>query len=146
MKSTGERFSVLGSPQQRRDVVGWLSRFALGMLFMSIGMSKFDADPHGMWFQIFEKIGFGQWFRITAGVMQVSGGALLLLPGTSRIGAAMLGATMVGAMVTDVFVLGSPLLVMVPGALLAAVLVVGFRDPTLDSTIATLEARKRARN
>ena len=138
-------FSLLGSPQQRRDVVGWVLRAGLGALFIAIGLSKFNADPHGMWFQIFEKIGFGQWFRILAGVMQVGGGVLLILPGTSRFGAASIAATMVGAMVTDIFVLGSPLMVVAPGGLLVAVVLAGFRDPALDSTIATLERRKQSR-
>jgi hypothetical protein len=34
-------------------------------------------------------------------------------------------------------------MIVAPGGLLAAVVIVGFRDPTLDSTIATLEKRKR---
>jgi len=118
-------------------------RGGLGALFIAIGLSKFNADPHGMWFQIFEKIGFGQWFRVLAGVMQVGGGALLFLPGTSRFGAASIGATMVGAILTDVFVLGNPIMIIAPGGLLAAVVIAAFRDPQLDSTIATLEQRKR---
>jgi len=122
---------------------GYLGILLVGALFIAIGISKFNPDPHGMWFQIFEKIGFGQWFRVMAGVMQVAGGVLLFLPGTSRVGAAAIGATMVGAMLTDVFVLGNPIMVIAPGGLLAAVAIAGFRDPTLDSTIATLEQRKR---
>jgi putative oxidoreductase len=136
-------FSILGSPQERRDVLGWIMRAGLGALFIAIGMSKFNADPHGMWFQIFEKIGFGQWFRIVAGVMQVAGGVLFLFPGTCRFGAISIAATMIGAVVTDIVILGNPIMVVAPGALLAAIIIVGFRDPTLDSTIAMLEKRKR---
>src|SRR5262249_14376289 len=119
-------FSMLGSAAERRDVLGWLMRAGLGALFVAIGTSKFNADPHGMWFQIFEKIGFGQWFRILAGVMQVAGGVLFLFPGTCRFGAASIAATMIGAAVTDVVVLGNPVIVVAPGALLAAVVIVGF--------------------
>lgn len=134
---------VVGTPRERRDVVGWLLRFGVGGLFMLIGSGKLDANPHGMWYQIFAKIGFGQWFRVATGLIQLSGGALFLFPGTCRVGGAMLAATMVGAIVAQATVLGNPMIIFIPGALLAAVVIVALRDPSLDSTIATLEGRKR---
>jgi hypothetical protein len=82
-------------------------RAGLGALIIVIAVSKLNADPHGMWFHIFEKIGFGQWFRIVAAVMQIGGGVLLFFPGTCRVGAVSIGATMIGAVVTDIVVLGN---------------------------------------
>ena len=68
-----------------------------------------------------------------------------MFPGTCRIGGALLAATMLGAVVADATVLGNPLLAFVPAALFAAVVIVALRDPSLDSTIATLERRKALR-
>jgi uncharacterized membrane protein YphA (DoxX/SURF4 family) len=136
---------LVGSTRERRDVVGWLLRFAVGMLFILIAFSKFDSDPHGVWYQIFDKIGLGQWFRIATGLIQLTGGILFLFPGTCRVGAVMLAGTMVGAIVVDTVIVGTPLFAMAPAGLFAAIVIVGSRDPSLDSTIATLERRKAAR-
>ena len=35
----------------------------VGLLFVLIGYTKFDSNPRGEWYQIFEQIGLGQWFR-----------------------------------------------------------------------------------
>jgi len=136
---------ITGSPKDRRDVVGWLLRIGVGGLFILISITKFDDSPRSTWYQIFARIGIGQWFRVATGVIQLSGGILFLFPGTCRVGGAMLAATMLGAMVADATVLGNPLLVFVPGALFAAVVIVALRDPSLDSTIATIERRKALR-
>ena len=82
----------------------WLPRIAVALAFLFIGITKFDSDPRGEWFRIFEKIGLGQWFRYFTGVMQVTGGLLLLTRRTLTIGAAMLACTMIGAMFVDIFV------------------------------------------
>jgi len=136
---------IVGSPRERRDIAGWLLRFGVGGLFILISLGKFNSDPHGMWYQVFAKIGIGQWFRITTGVIQFSGGILFLFPGACRVGGAMLAATMVGAVIAQLTVLGNPIVIFIPGALLVAVVLVALRDPTLDSTIATLERRKAMR-
>ena len=134
--------TILGSPAERRDIVGWLLRAVVGGFFILVSLSKFNADPHGMWVQIFGRIGLGQWFRVATGIIQLVGGVLFLFPGTCRIGGAALAATMLGASVAHLTVLHDPLSIIVTGALLAVVVVVTVRDPTIDSTIATLERRK----
>ena len=136
---------IVGSPKERRDVVGWLLRIGVAGLFILIGLSKFDDSPRSTWYQVFAKIGFGQWFRVAAGIIQLSGGVLFVFPGSCRVGGALLAATMLGAVVADATVLGNPLLAFVPASLFAAVVIVALRDPTLDSTIATLERRKALR-
>jgi putative oxidoreductase len=136
---------LVGSSKERRDIAGWLLRIAVGGLFVLISLGKFNGDPHSMWFQIFAKIGFGQWFRVATGVIQLSGGLLFLFPGTCKLGAFMLGATMLGAIIAQLTVLRNPIVIFVPGARLAAVVLIAFRDPSLDSTIATLKRRKALR-
>ena len=55
---------------------------------------------------MFEQIGIGQWFRYFTGALEVACAVLLLIPGTSAIGATLLAVTMVGAILTHLFVIG----------------------------------------
>ena len=61
--------------------------------FLFIGATKLQNNPHSMWVQIFERIGFGQWFRYATGVIQMTGALLLLTPWTITIGTVCLAAT-----------------------------------------------------
>lgn len=111
-------------PETKRldKVKSWLPRIALAVVFIYIGQTKFSNDPHSQWIPIFDKIGWGQWFRYFTGVMQVTGGVLVLIPKTLTIGAAMLACTMVGATIVDVFVLHMPFF-FIPLFFLAAIVV-----------------------
>ncbi len=94
-----------------RRMLRAVPRVALGGLFVFIGYSKFDGDPKGEWFQIFEQIGLGQWFRVFTGVVQTLGGALLVFRRTLTVGAVLIGATMLGAALVDAVLLGSPIVI-----------------------------------
>jgi hypothetical protein len=104
----------------------WVGRLALIAAFVVIGWSKFSSDPKSMWVQLFDKIGFGQWFRYFAGVMQVAGALLMLHRRTITAGAAMLGGTMIGAALTDVFVMHAIGYVLAPLALLGMITAIWF--------------------
>ena len=94
-----------------KRVLRGLPRPGLAALFLFIGYTKFDGDPRGPWYGIFEQIGLGQWFRVFTGVMQVAGAVLIAFRRTVTVGAALLGATMLGAAAVDVFLMGSPVVV-----------------------------------
>jgi hypothetical protein len=94
-----------------------LPALIVAAFFIVVGYTKFEGDPQGPWFGIFERIGLGQWFRVFTGVVQVTGGALMLWPRSRTYGVALLASTMVGAAIVDLFVLGSPA-VIVPMMLL----------------------------
>jgi hypothetical protein len=94
----------------------------LALFFAAVGYSKFDSDPRGEWYQIFERIGVGQWLRYVTGVMQVGGAVLLLGHRTLTVGAALLACTMAGAVLVDLFIIPSPI-VIVPLLLLMIVIV-----------------------
>lgn len=94
-----------------RGVAQSIPAAVVGLLFIFIGYTKFNSDPRSEWVKIFEQIGIGQWFRIFTGVMQITGGVLMMPRKSRTIGAVMLGATMIGAAAVDVLVLGSPLVI-----------------------------------
>jgi putative oxidoreductase len=85
-------------------VVVWTLRVLLALLFVYLGVAKFGDSR--VWTEIFEQIGFGQWFRYVTGAVEVTGGLLLLVPKATLPAVTMLACTMVGALVTHVFVIG----------------------------------------
>jgi uncharacterized membrane protein YphA (DoxX/SURF4 family) len=111
------------------DWTGWFLRGCVGIAFVYIGLGKFDETPNGEWIRIFDRIGFGQWFRHATGVVEILGGALLVFPRTRIVGAVLLGAAMVGAIITHFTVMHDPALSIVPLALLVAVMGVAVRIP-----------------
>ena len=104
----------------------WLPRLALVLAFLFIGGTKFNNNPHGEWFRIFERIGWGQWFRYFTGAVQIAGALLMLTPWTLTIGAAMLACTMIGAVVVDIFVMHAVGFALAPLVLLGGVTAVWY--------------------
>jgi hypothetical protein len=90
-------------------VLRTLPAIAVGVLFIFIGYGKFAS--HGVWVKIFEQIGLGQWFRIFTGIVQVTGGVLMMPRRTRTAGAFLLGSSMVGAAIVDVAIMGSPVVI-----------------------------------
>jgi uncharacterized membrane protein YphA (DoxX/SURF4 family) len=124
--------SVQG-PSKGRIIGAWVVQGLLAAAFLAAGGAKLAGVP--MMVQIFDQIGFGQWFRIVTGVVEVVGAIALLIPGFAALGAAWLGATMFFAVLTHLFILpGSR----VPALVLLAlnVLVVWLRRDQLASTMA----------
>lgn len=123
------RFSYLDPNTDRSDTRRkWLLHAIVGVVFIFIGESKFEA--HSQWVGLFQHLGFGQWLRYFTGVLQVGGGLLLLIPRTFVIGIAMLALTMLGAMAAWIFFLGGPVTAVIPGAILGGLLAVGGEDLT----------------
>jgi len=121
------RLSYLDARQDRTELLKkWLLRSIVAVVFVWIGKSKFAA--HSQWIAIFDRLGFGQWLRYFTGVLQVGGGLLVLIPRAFPVGIIMLAITMVGAMAAWVFFLGVPFAAVIPGAILAGLLVIGGED------------------
>jgi uncharacterized membrane protein YphA (DoxX/SURF4 family) len=85
------------------DVTGWVLRISAGMLFLGVGLTKFESDAY--WVRLFADIGLGVWFRYLTGALQVAGGLLFLIPRAVYAAAVIAGGTMVGAVVVHLFVL-----------------------------------------
>ncbi|HXT17512.1 MAG TPA: DoxX family protein [Gemmatimonadaceae bacterium] len=107
-------------------------RVGVALIFVSIGLGKFDSRPGSEWVLIFARIGLGQWFRVFTGVVEVLGGVLMAPPRTSRYGALLLAATMLGAAIAHVTVLRDPLAVIIPLVLGGIAVVVGLHEPSYD--------------
>lgn len=116
--------------EERRGAIDvfktWVIRIPVVLVFLLIGITKFNNDPRGEWFKIFERIGFGQWFRYVTGAIQVTGAVLLLTRWTRTLGAAMLVCTMIGAMFVDIFVMHAVGFALAPMVLLCAVVATWF--------------------
>src|SRR2546422_34131 len=84
-------------------VAAWILQGLLAAAFLAAGGAKLAAVP--MMVQLFDAIGFGQWFRIVTGLVEVAGAVALLVPGFAALGAAWLGATMFFAVLTHFFIL-----------------------------------------
>jgi putative oxidoreductase len=114
---------TVGQPPGRIDVLTrWLTRAAVALFFIGYaGLSKFDSNPRSEWVRVFAAIGLGQWFRFFTGAMQIAGGVLFLIPRTATLGASMLASMMLGAVVTQVFILHTPLFALLPAMLFGGV-------------------------
>jgi len=90
------------SPTQRRIV--WGVRILLALAFGAAGASKLAGVPQMV--QVFDAIGFGQWFRYVTGVVEVGGALLLLVPATGFFGGLLLAVTMACAVATHLVLIG----------------------------------------
>ncbi|WPH14051.1 DoxX family protein [Variovorax paradoxus] len=92
------------STTQRRIV--WGVRILLALAFGAAGLAKLAGVPQMV--QVFEAVGFGQWFRYVTGVVEVGGAVLLLVlvPATGFIGGLLLTATMASAVATHLVLIG----------------------------------------
>src|SRR6266852_4247545 len=122
-------------------VAAWILQGLLAAAFLAAGGAKLAAVP--MMVQLFDAIGFGQWFRIVTGLVEVAGAVALLVPGFAALGAAWLAATMFFAVLTHLFVLHSSAL---PALILLTlnVLVVWLRRDQLVAVLAFLNLKRRA--
>jgi len=122
--------TLLSEPQPRPatfDVNGWVMRISAGALFLAVGLAKFQS--RSIWVQMFTNIGLGDWFRYLTGLIQCTAGLLLLVPRTTKAGAALAGCTMAGAVAVHLFVLDTGVGgAIIPAIILAFLAAVGLRS------------------
>lgn len=119
-------FSSPVSAAQRRIV--WGVRILLALAFGAAGIAKLAGVPQMV--QVFEAIGFGQWFRYATGVVEVGGAVLLLVPATGFLGGLLLAVTMVFAVATHLVLIGGSPVPAIVLALLSAFVVWRLRPVT----------------
>ena len=123
----------------RLKITDWIVRAAVAFIFISSGLEKFGIGGGREWIGIFNRIGWGDWFRYLTGVLEILGGVLLMIPITSTAGAALLVACMVGAILAHIFKLGDPFSSIINILLIAAIVFAGRKPKRDDEEIASLE-------
>ncbi|MGR8011181.1 DoxX family protein [Streptomyces hypolithicus] len=93
-------------------------------LFFAVPSAGPKLVGHSSATEIFDTIGFGDWFMYLVGALELAGAIALLIPALAGVSAIALSALMVGAFVTQVLAFdgqnaATPLIVMVPLAVIA---------------------------
>jgi hypothetical protein len=115
------QFAVDDRPTAVGIALSYAARLAVVAAFVFIGASKFSNNPRSDWVKIFERIGWGDWFRYFTGSVQVVGALLMVLRRTLTIGAFLLICTMIGAMIVDIFVVRAPGFALLPAILIGII-------------------------
>jgi len=77
----------------------WVTQVVLAATFIFAGGSKLLGAPAMV--DLFNAIGFGEWFRYLTGAIEISGAVMLLIPSAAVFGAMLLVPTMIGAVATN---------------------------------------------
>ncbi len=86
------------------QIARWTLQGVSAAAFLAAGGAKLAGAPPMV--AIFERIGAGQWFRYLTAAVEITGAILLVWPGRSGIGAALLACTMAAALVTHFTLIG----------------------------------------
>jgi uncharacterized membrane protein YphA (DoxX/SURF4 family) len=90
-------------PAKANTIATWIIRILLALAFLAAATAKLSGVP--MMVQVFDQIGFGQWFRIVTALVEIAGAIALFIPGLSALAALWLGTTMVCAILAHIIVL-----------------------------------------
>lgn len=91
----------MGKPMQ---ILLWLARLLAAIIFLQTLYFKFTGAEESVY--IFSQLGAEPWGRIGSGVMELIAAVLILIPGTTGIGALLGLGIICGAILSHVFVLG----------------------------------------
>ncbi len=89
----------------------WVLQVLLAAMFLFVGAQKLAGTPPMV--ELFNVIGFGQWFRYLTGGLEIVGAVALLIPRLVALGALLLAGVMLGAVITDLVLGASPLMAVV---------------------------------
>jgi putative oxidoreductase len=108
-------------PTRRRGVTIalWMGQVLLAAGFLMAGGSKLAGADQMV--DLFDKIGFGQWFRYLVGTLEVAAVVGLLVPRLAGLAALGLVGLMVGAVATELLIGGNPVSALAFGVLAALV-------------------------
>jgi len=95
----------MATGQKKGTIIAlWVLRVVVGLAFLAAGGSKLAGAPAMV--AMFAKIGFGQWFRILTGSLEVAGAIGLFVPRFAVYAASLLAVVMVGAIGFHLTILG----------------------------------------
>jgi len=98
----------------------------LGCILLVSGSGEAER-AYRYWVELFAKIGIGQWFRYFTGGLEVICAALLLIPKTAAIAAALLACAMTGAVLIHLFVLRDGYASLFPGFPLVILIAIAWK-------------------
>ena len=104
----------------------WLLKILLAALFLFTGGAKLAGLPAVV--DVFERVGFGQWFRYFTALLELGGAALLLWPSTTAFGALLLTLVSVGAFLAQLLVLHEDIIHTIVMAVILGAIVWMHRD------------------
>jgi ABC-type Fe3+-siderophore transport system permease subunit len=87
-----------------QTAIAWLAQLTVAVILLQTLFFKFTAAEESVY--IFSTIHAEPWGRIGSGVIELVASALLFIPATAPIGAALAMASMAGAILTHLTVLG----------------------------------------
>jgi len=121
MNTTVEAQGQKGDVSQPMNIALWTVQIGVATMFFMAGGSMLSGSEQMV--QLFQAIGLGLWGRYFTGFLEVGGAVLLLIPGLSGLGAALLTGVMAGAVATHVFLIGGnptlPIVLLVLNAFVA---------------------------
>jgi uncharacterized membrane protein YphA (DoxX/SURF4 family) len=133
-------------PSKAKNITLWTLQILLTVAFVLAALAKFTGQP--MMVEVFDRVGFGQWFRYLTAAIELASAAMLLSVSTAPVGAALLVCTMIGAVFAHATRLGgNPGPAIVLGVLAAIVLWGRFdqlRALTADGSTSAFHARSPA--
>ena len=95
----------MATEQKKGTIIAlWVLKVLVGLAFLAAGGSKLAGAPPMV--AMFAKIGFGQWFRILTGLLEVTGAIGLFVPRFTVYAASLLAVVMVGAIGFHLTILG----------------------------------------
>ena len=111
------------------NIALWTLQVLLALGFAFSGFAKFAGEATVV--QMFDTIGWGDWFRYFTGVVEIAGAIGLLIPRMTGLAALGLVGVMVGALITHAAIGGNPVAAIVL-AVLAGVVAWGRRGRTTE--------------
>ncbi len=115
---------IKGQPRRAANIALWVLQALLAAFFVFASVPKLLGDPIAV--QMFDLIGFGQWFRYLTGAVELLGAIGLLIPRLCGLAAFGLALVMVGAVLAEVFPLGAPAMALSPLVLCVVLLLVAW--------------------
>jgi putative oxidoreductase len=98
------RIEMATGQKKGKMITLWLLRVVVGLAFLAAGGSKLAGAPAMV--AMFAKIGFGQWFRILTGLLEVTAAIGLFIPRYTLYAAATLAVVMASAIGFYLTILG----------------------------------------
>ena len=103
-------------------IIAWMLAVMVAVAFLGAGSAKLTAQP--MTVRMFADFGYPVWFMYFAGLLELVGVLLVLVPRLAGIGAALLAAIMLGAIVSHL-AHGQAEMIVAPLGLLVIALALG---------------------